>query len=84
MISVETVNIKISKPIKKYINNPLLSLEDIPYPAEQVYNAGLDKFNGRYVMVFRNDYDRTQDYFALCEANNLGFPPRRIRRILPE
>lgn len=36
---------------------PVLSKKNIPYPAECIFNAGVAKFNGRYVMAFRNDYD---------------------------
>lgn len=64
--------------IKRYSYNPVLSPEDIPYPAEQIYNAGVTKFNGKYVMVFRNDYDRTKEDYALYEAAGLGFPPVKI------
>ena len=36
---------------------PVLSAKDIPYPADCIFNAGVAKFQGKYVMVFRNDYD---------------------------
>lgn len=36
--------------------NPVLSARDVPYPAKLVFNAGVTKFQGKYVMVFRNDY----------------------------
>lgn len=42
--------------IKRYANNPVLSKKDVPYEAELVFNAGVTKYNGKYVMVFRNDY----------------------------
>ena len=41
--------------IKKY--GPVLTKDDIPYPAELIFNAGVAKYNGKYVMLFRNDYD---------------------------
>ena len=37
----------------------VLSKEDIPYPADLVFNAGVAKFNGKYIMVFRDGYERT-------------------------
>ena len=49
--------------IKKYSGNPVLSPKDIPYEAAQIYNAGVTKFNGKYVMVFRDDYGRTEADF---------------------
>jgi len=42
--------------VRRYPNNPILSAEDIPYSATLIFNAGVTKFQGRYVMVFRNDY----------------------------
>jgi beta-1,4-mannooligosaccharide/beta-1,4-mannosyl-N-acetylglucosamine phosphorylase len=34
----------------------VLCAKDIPYSASLIFNAGVCKFQGRYVMVFRNDY----------------------------
>lgn len=36
---------------------PVLSAKDIPYAADCIFNAGVAKFQGKYVMVFRNDFD---------------------------
>ncbi len=36
--------------------SPVLTRKDIPYPAALIFNAGVTKFQGEYVMVFRNDY----------------------------
>ena len=45
-----------SPVITRCPENPVLSAADVPYPATLVFNAGITKFRGRYVMVFRNDY----------------------------
>jgi beta-1,4-mannooligosaccharide/beta-1,4-mannosyl-N-acetylglucosamine phosphorylase len=37
-------------------SNPVLSAKDIPYEASLIFNAGVCKYQGKYVMVFRNDY----------------------------
>lgn len=34
---------------------PVLSAKDIPYSADCIFNAGVAKFKGRYVCVFRDD-----------------------------
>lgn len=48
-----------SSAIHRYNNGvPVLTKNDIPYPAECIYNAGVAKFNGKYVMVFRDDFDK--------------------------
>ncbi len=43
-----------AKVIKK-LNRPILTYKDIPYNAALIFNAGVAKFQGKYVMVFRND-----------------------------
>jgi beta-1,4-mannooligosaccharide/beta-1,4-mannosyl-N-acetylglucosamine phosphorylase len=58
-------------PVKRYEQNPILTASQIPYPATLIFNAGVTKFQGKYVMAFRNDYGGTpgKDYFA---GTNLG------------
>jgi len=48
-----------SDKIKRYGNNPILSAKDVPYPADLIFNAGVTKYEGKYVMIFRNDYGHT-------------------------
>ncbi len=43
--------------VQRFAGNPVLSAADVPYPAALVFNAGVTKWRGRYVMVFRDDYD---------------------------
>lgn len=45
-----------STAVSRHPSNPILSADDVPYHATLVFNAGVCKFQGRYVMVFRNDY----------------------------
>ncbi|MBQ3150978.1 MAG: glycoside hydrolase family 130 protein [Clostridia bacterium] len=45
-------------------DKPILTHKDIPYPATLIFNAGVVKYNGKYVMVFRNDYGCTEESFA--------------------
>ncbi len=47
-----------SPVIKRYPGNPILAKEHVPYPASLVFNAGVTKYQGKYVMVFRNDVAR--------------------------
>lgn len=51
--------------------NPLLNYTDCPFPATTVFNAGVAKYQGRYVMLFRNDYGRWGD--PKFDGTNLGF-----------
>lgn len=56
--------------VARFPGNPILAKKDIPYNAECVFNAGVCKYQGRYVMIFRNDYDYTSGaHFSGC---NLG------------
>lgn len=41
--------------IKRY-PAPVLTKDDIPYGASLVFNAGVVKHNGKYLMLFRDDY----------------------------
>ena len=49
--------------IKRSSLNPVLSKKDIPYSAELIFNAGVCKFQNKYVMCFRNDYGSTKEDF---------------------
>lgn len=40
--------------LKRYPNNPILTKDDVPYPVATVHNAGVIKFNDRYIMIFRS------------------------------
>ena len=60
-----------SPVIHRHPANPLLSAQDVPYEALLVFNAGVTKFQGKYVMVFRNDYGRRPDSVHPA-ATNLG------------
>lgn len=63
--------LKSSPLLRRHPANPVLSAKDVPYPATLVFNAGVTKYQGRYVMVFRNDYGdfRNTNRF---EGTNLG------------
>ncbi|MEK8132300.1 glycoside hydrolase family 130 protein [Paenibacillus filicis] len=42
--------------VTRHPGNPVLAASHVPYPTALVFNAGVTKFQGKYVMVFRNDY----------------------------
>ena len=41
--------------MRRHPANPVLTARQVPYPASLVFNAGVVFWQGRYVMVFRND-----------------------------
>ena len=59
-----------SPAITRHPANPLLTYRDVPYPAALVFNAGVTKYQGKYVMVFRNDYGSFEE--QRLEGTNLG------------
>ncbi len=42
--------------VVRYEKNPILTAKDIPYEATLIFNAGVAKFRGKYVMAFRDDF----------------------------
>ncbi len=43
-------------PCIKKLETPVVTAADLPYPCSLVFNAGVIKYRGEYVMVFRDDY----------------------------
>ncbi len=59
----------VSSPmVVRHPGNPVLAASDVPFPATLVFNAGVAKFDGRYVMIFRNDVCE-RDPFKSLETN---------------
>ncbi len=56
--------------IQRYEQNPVLSADQVPYASTLVFNAGVIKWQGRYVMVFRNDYNHVKQ--GSFEGTNIG------------
>lgn len=59
--------------IRRHPANPVLTARQVPYPATLVFNAGVTKWQGRYLMVFRNDVGpRGPDENERLTHTNLG------------
>ena len=67
--------LKSARVLTRHPNNPLLTPEDVPYPCGLFFNAGVVKYQGRYVMVFRNDFGATsgEEFQARVRVGNPGF-----------
>ena len=50
-----------SSPIITRYPTPILTRDDVPYEASLVFNAGIAKYKGKYVMIFRDDYGTMND-----------------------
>ncbi|MBN1348229.1 glycoside hydrolase family 130 protein [candidate division KSB1 bacterium] len=62
--------LKSSAVISRHRKNPVLKASDVPYPAALIFNAGVAKYEGKYVMVFRNDYGSIEE--QRIDGTNLG------------
>lgn len=58
--------------IKRYPNNPILTKDDVPYPVATVHNAGVVKFNNRYIMIFRSHKLNGRSILGKAESDD-GF-----------
>lgn len=54
--------------------NPILSAKDVPYGASLVFNAGVCKWRGKYVMLFRDDYGSTEAQWREAAATGRPYP----------
>ena len=54
--------LKAAECVKK-LERPILTKDDVPYDAALVFNAGVIKYKGQYVMMFRNDYGPDEHNF---------------------
>lgn len=73
MIPTTIGPLKSSSVIHRHPANPILTPKDVPYGPAMVFNAGVTKYEGRYVMVFRNDYgDEEQQTILPHSTTNLG------------
>jgi predicted GH43/DUF377 family glycosyl hydrolase len=56
--------------IKRYKKNPILTKDDVPYPVATVHNAGVTKYNGQYIMVFRSHLTNGRSILGLARSEN--------------
>lgn len=62
-----------SSPVIKKLDKPVLTRKDIPYNSALVFNAGVCKYNGKYIMTFRNDYGDYDAHKLTGTNNGLAF-----------
>jgi predicted GH43/DUF377 family glycosyl hydrolase len=58
--------------IKRYHHNPILTKDDVPYPVATVHNAGVIKFDDRYIMIFRSHKFNGRSILGKAESDD-GF-----------
>ena len=62
---------EISHVVVRHPANPILDASAIPYPATLIFNAGVTRYQGRYVMAFRNDYGNAPGTAGI-KGTNIG------------
>ncbi len=71
--------------VERYHKNPILSKDDVPYPVETVHNAGVVKYGGRYVMLFRAHRRNGRSIIGLAESDDgFDFTVRPEPFLVPE
>jgi len=58
--------------INRYHNNPILTKDNVPYPVATIHNAGVVKFNDRYIMIFRSHKLNGRSILGKAESDD-GF-----------
>ena len=61
-----------TSPVITRYPEPVLTSKDVPYDSNLTFNAGVVKENGRYIMLFRNDYGCTREQFEKEGRNFAG------------
>ncbi|MCK5263813.1 MAG: glycosidase, partial [Gammaproteobacteria bacterium] len=58
--------------IERYPANPILTRDDIPYAVETVHNAGVTRYDGRIIMLFRSHLCNGRSIIGIAESED-GF-----------
>lgn len=56
--------------VKRYKKNPILTKDDVPYAVATVHNAGMVKFKGKYIMLFRSHLHNGRSIIGIAESKN--------------
>jgi len=71
--------------VKRYDKNPILTAKDIPYQVSTVHNAGVTKFNDKYIMLFRSHLHNGRSVIGIAESDDgFNFTPRKEPFLVPE
>jgi len=58
--------------IERYNGNPILTKTDIPYAVETVHNAGITRYNGQVIMLFRSHLRNGRSIIGIATSDD-GF-----------
>jgi predicted GH43/DUF377 family glycosyl hydrolase len=66
-----------SPTVTRFKKNLILTRKDVPYPVATVHNAGIVKYNDRYVMLFRSHLLNGRSIIGKA-AQNKGYVPNVV------
>ena len=58
--------------VKRYKGNPILTSNNVPYPVATVHNAGVVKYQNKYIMLFRSHQMNGRSIIGIAESED-GF-----------
>jgi beta-1,4-mannooligosaccharide/beta-1,4-mannosyl-N-acetylglucosamine phosphorylase len=56
--------------VHRWEGNPLITIEDIPFPCNTVFNAACAKYNGQYILLLRVEDLTGRSVFALARSDD--------------
>src|SRR5664280_2789746 len=56
--------------IEKFENNPILTIDDVPFKANSIFNAGAVKFNNEYLLLCRVELPVGRSSFVLARSKD--------------
>lgn len=56
--------------VKRYKNNPILTKKDVPYQVATVHNAGMVKYNDKYIMLFRSHLHNGRSVIGIAQSKD--------------
>jgi len=56
--------------INRYEHNPILTPKDVPFPVATVHNAGVVKYKGKYIMIFRAHKHNGRSLLGKAESDD--------------
>jgi len=56
--------------VERHEKNPIISIKDVPFACENIFNAGAIKFNGKYTLLVRVQNTQGKSHLALATSDN--------------
>lgn len=71
--------------IRRYENNPIITIQDLPCESNSVFNSGCIKYQGRYIMMLRiEDIDGSQHFRMAYSTDGIKFDISKDPVVIPD